>query len=143
MLRAVSDKVRLVVEKYLPSAFIFALLLTFIVFVMGLLLTDEGVLDMTTHWYAGFWDFLEFTTQMILILITGYALVKAPPVEKIMIRAASKPKTQASGLLTTMLVSAAAGYSTWGLGFVLGSLFAIEVAKRVPAADFRLLVAGG
>jgi short-chain fatty acids transporter len=143
MLRAVSDKVRLFVEKFLPSAFILALLLTFIVFIMGLVLTDEGVLDMTTHWYAGFWDFLEFTTQMILILITGYALVKAPPVEKIMIRAASKPKTQGSALLTTMLVSAAAGYISWGLGFVLGALFAIEVAKRVPAADFRLLVAGG
>lgn len=143
MLRAVSDRVRLIVEKFLPSAFIFAILLTFLVFIMGLVLTDEGIIDMTTHWYNGFWDFLAFTTQMILILITGYALVKAPPVEKIMIKFASKPKTQASAVVTTMLVSAAAGYISWGLGFVLGALFAIEVAKRLPYVDFRLLIAAG
>src|SRR5699024_8744120 len=136
-------KVRLAVEKFLPSAFIFAILLTFLVFVMGLVFTDEGVLDMTTHWYEGFWDFLEFTTQMVLILVTGYALVKAPPVEKILIRVASKPKTQAYALVVTMLVSAVAGFISWGLGFVIGALFAIEVAKRVKVADFRLLIAAG
>lgn len=143
MLRAVSNQVRSIVERFLPSAFIFAILLTFIVLLMGLTLTDEGVLDMTTHWYTGFWDFLAFTTQMILILITGYALVKAPPVERLMIKVASIPKTQTSAVITTMLVSAAAGYISWGLGFVLGALFAIEVAKRLSNTDFRLLIAAG
>jgi len=143
LLRALSNKVRLLVEKFLPSAFIFAILLTFIVFMMGLLLTGEGVLDMTTHWYNGFWDFLAFTTQMVLILVTGYALVKAPPVERILIYFASKPKTQFAALISTMLVSAVAGFISWGLGFVIGALFAIEVAKRVQVADFRLLIAAG
>lgn len=143
LLRTISNRVRLLVEKYLPSAFIFAILLTFIVFIMGLILTDEGVLSMTTHWYNGFWDFLAFTTQMVLILVTGYALVKAPPIEKVLIYVASKPKTQFTALISTMLVSAAAGFVSWGLGFVIGALFAIEVAKRVKVADFRLLIAAG
>ncbi|WP_164670206.1 short-chain fatty acid transporter [Virgibacillus doumboii] len=141
MLRSFSEKLQQLIENYLPNAFSFAILLTFITLIMGLTLTDEGILDMTNHWYTGFWDFLTFTTQMILILVTGYALVKAPPVEKLLIRVASKPKTQKSALITTMLVAAAAGYISWGLGFVLGALFAIEVAKRVPQADFRLLIA--
>lgn len=141
MFRTLSTKIRLLVERFLPSAFIFALLLTFIVFIMGLTLTDSGFIDMTTYWYGGFWDFLAFTTQMILILVTGYALVKAPPIEKLLIRAASIPKTQTSAVLTAMLVSAVAGYISWGLGFILGTLFSIEIAKRLKTADFRLLVA--
>lgn len=142
MFRTLSTQIRLLVERFLPSAFIFALLLTFIVFVMGLTLTDSGFIDMTTYWYGGFWDFLAFTTQMILILVTGYALVKAPPIEKLLIRAASIPKTQTQALFTAMLVSAVAGYISWGLGFILGTLFSIEIAKRLKTADFRLLVAG-
>lgn len=141
MLKNISTQFRILVERFLPSAFIFAILLTFIVFVMGLTMTDSSFVDMTTYWYGGFWDFLAFTTQMILILVTGYALVKAPPVEKLMVRAASLPKTQTQALFTAMLVSAAAGYISWGLGFIFGTLFSIEIAKRLKTADFRLLVA--
>lgn len=141
MLRAVSSQLRIIIERFLPNSFIFAILLTFITLIMGLVWTDESLLDMTGHWYNGFWDFLAFTTQMILILISGYALVKAPPVERLLIRIASKPKTQKSAIISTILVAAAAGYLSWGLGFVLGALFAIEVGKRVPSADFRILIA--
>ena len=78
---------------------------------------------------------------MILILVTGYALVKAPVMEKLLHVVASKPKTQKSAIISTILVSAAAGYISWGLGFIFGALFAIEVAKRVRSADFRILIA--
>lgn len=70
MLKNISTQFRILVERFLPSAFIFAILLTFIVFVMGLTMTDSSFVDMTTYWYGGFWDFLAFTTQMILILVT-------------------------------------------------------------------------
>lgn len=141
MLRKVSQRFNVGVENYLPNAFIFAILLTFLTLILGMTVTNQSLTDMTTHWYTGFWNFLAFTTQMILILITGYALVKAPPVQKLLVRIASVPKTQKSALIITILVAAAAGYISWGLGFVLGTLFAIEVAKNVKTADFRILIA--
>ncbi|MDN3425688.1 TIGR00366 family protein [Microbacterium sp. APC 3898] len=141
MLRKVSQRFNVGVENYLPNAFIFAILLTFLTLILGMTVTNQSLTDMTTHWYTGFWNFLAFTTQMILILITGYALVKAPPVQKLLVRMASIPKTQKSALIITILVAAAAGYISWGLGFVLGTLFAIEVAKNVKTADFRILIA--
>lgn len=141
MLRQISQRFNFGVENYLPNAFIFAILLTFLTMILGITVTNQSLTDMTTYWYTGFWNFLAFTTQMILILITGYALVKAPPVQKLMVRMASIPKTQKSALITTILVAAAAGYISWGLGFVLGTLFAIEVAKNVKTADFRILIA--
>jgi short-chain fatty acids transporter len=141
MLRSISQRFNVAVENYLPNAFIFAILLTFITLILGMTVTDQSFFQMTEHWYGGFWNFLGFTTQMVLILITGYALVKAPPIEKLLLKVASKPQTQKSALLLTIFVSAIAGYISWGLGFVLGTLFAIEVAKNVKTADFRLLVA--
>jgi len=141
MLRKISQRFNVGVENYLPNAFIFAILLTFLTLILGMTVTNQSLTDMTTHWYNGFWNFLAFTTQMILILITGYALVKAPPVQKLLVHVASIPKTQKSALITTILVAAAAGYISWGLGFVLGTLFAIEVAKNVKTADFRILIA--
>ncbi|AIY06282.1 hypothetical protein Plano_2317 [Planococcus sp. PAMC 21323] len=141
MLRKISQRFNVGVENYLPNAFIFAILLTFLTLILGMTVTSQSLTEMTTHWYTGFWNFLAFTTQMILILITGYALVKAPPVQKLLVRVASIPKTQKSALISTILVAAAAGYLSWGLGFVLGTLFAIEVAKNVKAADFRILIA--
>lgn len=141
MLRKISQRFNVGVENYLPNAFIFAILLTFLTLILGMTVTNQSLTDMTTHWYTGFWNFLAFTTQMILILITGYALVKAPPVQKLLVRMASIPKTQKSALIITILVAAAAGYISWGLGFVLGTLFAIEVAKNVKTADFRILIA--
>lgn len=141
MLRKISQSFNVGVENYLPNAFIFAILLTFITMILGVTVTHQTVTEMTTHWYGGFWNFLAFTTQMILILITGYALVKAPPVQKLMLRMASIPKTQKSALIMTILVAAVAGYLSWGLGLVLGTLFAIEVAKNVKTADFRILIA--
>lgn len=49
MLKNISTQFRILVERFLPSAFIFAILLTFIVFVMGLTMTDSSFVDMTTY----------------------------------------------------------------------------------------------
>lgn len=141
MLRRFSQRINVSIENYLPNAFIFAILLTFFTLLMGMTITNQSLGAMIDHWHTGFWDFLSFTTQMVLILVTGYALVKAPPIEKLMIKVASIPKTQKSALILTILVSGAAAYLSWGLGFILGTLFAIEVAKNVKTADFRILVA--
>ena len=42
-------------ERYLPDPYIFVAILTLIVFLLGLGLTDSGPLDMVVHWGDGFW----------------------------------------------------------------------------------------
>lgn len=141
MLRNVAQKFKVSVENFLPNAFIFAILLTFVTLIMGMFIANQSFSQMIEHWYGGFWNFLAFTTQMVLILVTGYALVQAPLVKSWMVKAAKIPKTQASALTIVILVSAVGGYLSWGLGFVLGTLFAMEVAKNVKTADYRILIA--
>lgn len=140
-MRAISRLLNRLVEKYLPSAFLFAIILTIITVILGMTLGKQSLPDMAEHWYSGFWTFLELAMQLVIVLVTGYALAKAPLVDRMLARFASIPKSQLSALLITMVVSAVLGFVSWGLGFVGGTLVALEVARRLRSADFRLLVA--
>lgn len=57
-----------VVQRYLPDAFLFAILLTFVVFLMGSIFTSSSPVQMIGHWGGGFWGLLEFAMQMSLIV---------------------------------------------------------------------------
>src|SRR5690606_4156179 len=63
-----------VVEKYIPSALNFAILLSVAVGLMALLLTDAGPADVLRGWGEGLAGLLAFMTQMALILLLGHAL---------------------------------------------------------------------
>src|SRR5699024_11247320 len=62
--------------------FLFAVILTFVVYVMGFLFTDSSPIEMIGHWGGGFWDLLEFAMQMTLVVTTGYILADTPIVQK-------------------------------------------------------------
>ena len=58
----------------MPDPFLFAILLTFLTLILGVIFTDNGPFAMLKHWNKGFWTLLTFSMQMCLILVTGYAL---------------------------------------------------------------------
>ncbi len=130
------------VQRYLPDAFLFAIILTFLVFVIGIIFTDSGPVDMINHWGTGFWDLLAFTMQMALVVVTGYILANAPAIKNFLAGLSKLAKTPAHAIMLVTFVSAIACLINYGFGLVVGALFAIHVAKQVPSADFRILVAG-
>lgn len=79
--------------KYMPDSTIFAIVLTVIAFILGLVLTDQGPLQMAKHWGDGFWGLLTFGMQMALIIITGSCVASSPSVRRIINRIAEIPKT--------------------------------------------------
>ena len=64
--------------KYLPDPSIFAVMLTFIAFGLGLALTNTTPMQMVINWYKGFWELLTFSMQMALMVITASAVANAP-----------------------------------------------------------------
>jgi len=50
-----------IVNKYLPDPFLFAVILTFIVLILGIIFTGQGPLAMVLHWSGGFWNLLAFS----------------------------------------------------------------------------------
>ncbi len=141
MLQKVSGIFVTLMQKYLPAPFLFAIILTFIVFLMGLGMTDAGFIDMIDYWGQGFWNLLAFAMQMSLILVTGHVLANSPPVKAILKNGASIPKSPGQAIVIVTLVATLASWVQWGFGLVIGALFAKEVAKVVKGTDYRLLIA--
>ncbi|MED1950303.1 TIGR00366 family protein [Brevibacillus centrosporus] len=140
-MKALSRFFSTLVQKFLPDPFVFALILTIILFVCGLVFTDHGPIQMVQFWGNGFWNLLAFAMQMALVLVTGHALASSPLVSRSLTRLASIAKTPVQGVILVTLGSAIACLINWGFGLIVGALFAKEVAKRVPGSDYRFLIA--
>ena len=131
------------VQKYLPDPFLFAAILTVIVFILGIVVTGQGPMTMLVHWQGGFWSLLAFSMQMALILVTGHTLAQAPSIKKGITKMASVPKTPTQAIVAVTLVSTMACWINWGFGLVIGALYARELAKQIKRVDYRLLIAAG
>jgi short-chain fatty acids transporter len=125
-------------NKLIPDAFVFAILLSAFIFVLGVLITPSGPAQMVGHWYSGFWNFLGFSMQMVLILLTGYVLAQSPPVRRIMARLAKVPKSGGQGIVLIAAVTLVAGFINWGLGLVVGAVLAIAVARDMKQRGIPL-----
>ncbi|KYG58460.1 short-chain fatty acid transporter [Planococcus maritimus] len=128
-------------ERYLPDPFLFVIILTVVVFGLGLGLTDSSPVQMVAFWGEGFWALLAFSMQMVLVLVTGFVLASSPIFKKGLGKLASFAKSPGSAILWVTIVSLAASWINWGFGLVIGALFAKELAKRVENVDYRLLIA--
>lgn len=141
MLKAVTRFFDKMVQKYLPDAFLFAIILTFVVFIMGLIFTDSSPIEMVSFWGDGFWDLLDFSMQMALIVVTGYVLANTPVVKSILSKVSTLAKTPAQAIVLVTFIAAIASLINYGFGLVVGALLAIQIVKKVPSVDYRLLVA--
>lgn len=130
MLRRMGDYFSRWAEKYMPDPFLFAVLLTFLTMILGIVLTDNGLFAMIRYWSDGFWTLLAFSMQMCLILVTGYALATTRLVRAGIDKLADIPRTAGGAVLLVALVAAIGGYVNWGLGLIVGALMAREVGIR-------------
>lgn len=128
MIKKMSNGLAIIVKKYLPTPYVLALSLTIFVFLCGLIFTDAGFIDMTKYLGDGMFSLLSFTMQMVLILITGYALAKAPIVIKALKKIASLPKNKFQAVMLTCVISYLCSYLNWGFGLITGALIAKEIA---------------
>jgi short-chain fatty acids transporter len=147
MIRAMGSAFDGLARKWMPDPMLFAILLTFITYIIGLLLTTSGPFEMIQHWYKGFWELLAFAMQMCLILVTGHALATSPVVRKGIERLAEIPKKQAGAVFLVGLIAAMAAWINWGLGIIMGALIAREVGRsaelRGIPVHYPLLGAAG
>ncbi|MEU2973032.1 TIGR00366 family protein, partial [Nocardiopsis alba] len=89
--------------RWVPDAFVFAVILSGLVFGMALFLTDRTPAELVGDWYGGFWNLLEFGMQMTLVLVTGYALASSPPARRAIVRVAGLARGPMSAVGVTAL----------------------------------------
>ena len=132
-----------VVNRWLPDAFLFAIILTLVVFVGAMAATGMGPLQVVNAWgsSSGFWGLLSFSMQMALVVVFGSACASAKPVKKVLYSIAGLCKNNMQAIVVTTMVSTLCCWLNWGFGLIVGALLAKEVAKRVPTVDYPLLIA--
>ncbi|WP_036819731.1 short-chain fatty acid transporter [Pontibacillus yanchengensis] len=128
-------------QRYLPDPFVFVIILTFVVLLLGLIITNSSPVQMVQYWGEGFWNLLSFSMQMVLVLVTGYVLASSNLFKKGLSGLASKANNPGQAILLVTFVSLLASWINWGFGLVIGALFAKELAKKVNNVDYRLLIA--
>ncbi|MGP4074666.1 short-chain fatty acid transporter [Halobacillus sp. K22] len=129
------------VQRYLPDAFLFAVILTLVVFGLGIGFTESSPVQMVQFWGDGFWDLLAFAMQMSLIVVTGYILANTPLVKSLLVKLSTLANTPGQAILLVSFTAAAACLINYGFGLVVGALLGTHVARRVPSVDYRLLMA--
>jgi short-chain fatty acids transporter len=129
-------------ERWVPDAFVFALGATLLVLAAAYVVDPaarQSPWRLVDAWGTGFWSLIPFTLQMVMIIIGGYVLATSPPVFRLIVRVAGWPRTAKGAVVLVAVVSMATSLLNWGLSLVVGAILAREVARRVPAADYRAL----
>ena len=130
-------------NRWLPDAFLFAIILTIVVFAGAMVATGMGPVAMVDAWgnSSGFWGLLSFSMQMALVVVLGSSCASAKPVKKLLSKLAGLAHNNFQAILITTMVSTICSWLNWGFGLIVGALLAKEVAKRVPTVDYPLLIA--
>jgi hypothetical protein len=147
--------------RWMPDSFVICLALTLLVAVLAAIFTDtpvwsgdEETVSLVGAWTGAFWNLLEFTMQMVVLLATGTAVATSPPAKRVLARLAGLPRNRAQVIILGSVVAGGLGFIHWGLGMMGGIVLGKELlvqAKRngikihapvLVAALFTALVPG-
>ncbi len=139
MLARLAALLATVAERYVPSAFAIAVLLTGVVFA-GALAIGATPGDTVVAWGQGFWTLSPFAMQMALVVLTGFLVSTAPPVDRLFRAVARFAGPPARAVTLMAAVSLALAWVHWGLSLVGSAMLVRHIAREQPRVDFRLLV---
>lgn len=132
-------------QKYIPSPFTIAIILTLITIVWGCVAGtftagENRLFAVLSYWENGIWNnnLLVFGYQMMLILVLGHILVLSTPVDWAINKLTQQVYNTTSAVvwvsITTMLVS----FFNWGLGLIFGALLARKIGEASLARNFSI-----
>ena len=127
-------------RRWIPEPFVFAVVLTLLVGVLAMALTDAGFTQVSGDWYRGFWMLLEFGMQMVLILATGFAIALSPPAARLIDVLAKFARTPGAVYVVVLIAGALFNLVSWGWT-VLAAVLGRELARRVRGVDYAYLIA--
>ena len=127
----------------MPNSFVIACLLTLVVFALVITIADKNPIAAQGYWVKGFWELLELTMQLSLIVLTGYVVAVSPVVSRLLEYIAGLATSPRGAVALIGLVSMGASWLHWGLGLIAGPIFLQFLVRKHPRIDYRLAVAAG
>lgn len=126
--------------KYMPSAYVFALLLTLIIGVLAITLTNATPINVLEGWYDGFWNLLSFGMQIVLIIITAYCIAQSNPVKSAIDKLTLVVKTPTQVYMIVIALGALLSLISFGM-VVVTAILGRELALRIKGVHYPFLVA--
>ncbi len=126
--------------KYMPDAFVFAIILTLITVLGTFIWLDTPPLKIVSAWYDGFFDLLAFGMQMVLILTTGYSIALSPVASKMIDRLTKYIHTPKRVYFFVVMIGMLLAMISWGW-LVVTCVLARELALRVKGVNYPFLIA--
>jgi short-chain fatty acids transporter len=130
-------------DKFIPDSFVFCIVLTLIVFVLGLVITRTGVVDLINSWYNGLWSMISFAFQMSFMVVCCGAAAKAPQIEKLLKKVASLPKSRAAAMTILLVFGLVSSLINWAFSLILTPILAMQLSRNVKGMHFPLMIAAG
>lgn len=140
MITKLGEKFTSLFLKYMPNAFVFAILLTILVALSAFFWIDASPINIITSWYDGFFDLLGFAMQIVLIIITGFSIALSPIVKKGIDHISRYINTPGQVYFLVVLSGILLCLVSFGW-LVITCVLARELAKRVKGVNYPFLIA--
>jgi short-chain fatty acids transporter len=138
VLQGIGELAGRIAQRITPNPFAFAIVLSVIVGLTGVLLTENGPGAMVGYWYRGFWDLLAFSMQITVILVSGHVLATSSQARSVIARASDLPRSAGQAIMMVAVVAILAAFLNWGIGLVTGAVMAVTVSARARARGIRV-----
>lgn len=130
-----------IAQKYLPDAYILALLISLVVFISGILFTGQSPFQMVLHFHNNMWSLLAFGMQSVVMVAFSTVCVGTAPVKKAMRALANIPKTPVQAIMLGCIMELILFSINSTFALIFGAVYAKEVGKNGAKVDYPLLVA--
>ena len=138
-----SRKFQFAADKIIPDSFVFCIILTLIVFVLGLTVTRTNPVELINSWYDGLWKMISFAFQMSFMVICCGAAAKAQQIERLLKKVASMPNSRGVAMAILLVFGLASSIINWAFSLILTPILAMQLSKNVKGLHFPLMIAAG
>lgn len=136
-----ADGLARVSARFVPDAFSIACILTLLTLALALTVGGASPVQCVDAWGKGFWELLAFSMQIVVVIFAGYVVAVSPPVTRALHVLAGVPRSPRQAVAWTAFLSMLLCWLNWGMGLIAAAMLVRIMARRHPAADYRLLVA--
>ncbi len=131
--------------RWIPDAFVICLVLTLATFVSAILVAGQAPAEAVASWGNGVWHLLEFTNQITLTLLLGYAVANTPAMRAVLLRSAAVVRGPTSAYVAACWITGACSLVSWGLALVASGIVTRAIGehceRRGIAVHYPLLAA--
>jgi short-chain fatty acids transporter len=140
MLGTVAIRLSAWAERVIPGALTIAILLSLLTMGGAAVATGTSPWRVVQAWGDGFWALVPFAMQMVLVIVSGFLVASAPPVERAMALVAAQARSPRGAVVLMAAVSMLLAWFHWGLSLIGCAMLVRHMVRAVPAVDYRLLV---